>query len=75
MDLFTIAMLFTIAIGFVLVLGGLWLIASGAVKLTGDKQGNATLKVGELFQMGTTVPGLGIFVVGLAFRIPWPVLR
>jgi hypothetical protein len=68
MDLFSSVILAIVATGGVLVLGGIFLIASGALKLAGDKSGKTDLKIGDFFQMGTTVPGLGIFMLGLAFE-------
>ena len=68
MDLFGSVILAIVATGGVLVLGGIFLVASGAVKLAGDKSGKTDLRIGDFFHMGTTVPGLGIFVLGLAFE-------
>lgn len=70
MDLFSATVLIVGATGAALVLGGLALVASGAVKLAGSRGrgGAVNLKFGDLFQLGTTVPGLGIFVLGLAFQ-------
>lgn len=67
MDLFSGVIFAIVATGGVLVLGGIFLIASGALKLAGDKSGTTDVKIGDFFQMGTTVPGLGIFLLGLAF--------
>ncbi|RWA75608.1 hypothetical protein [Mesorhizobium sp.] len=67
MDLFSGVIFAIVATGGVLVLGGIFLIASGALKLAGDKNGLTDVKIGDFFQMGTTVPGLGIFLLGLAF--------
>lgn len=67
MDLFKSVILAIVATGGVLVIGGIYLIASGAIKLAGEKDGGTTIKIGDLLQVGTTVPGLGIFIVGLVF--------
>lgn len=68
MDLFGSVILAIMATGSVLVIGGLFLIGSGALKLVGDKSSRTTLKVGAFLQLATTVPGLGIFLLGLAFH-------
>jgi hypothetical protein len=65
--LFGIVIVTIVTTGAILVLGGLFLIGSGALKLVGDQAGKTDLKVGDILQVGTTVPGLGIFLLGLAF--------
>lgn len=67
MDLFGFAISAIVVTGAALVLGGMYLIASGAIKLAGDRAGKTEMKFGDLFRMTTTVPGLGIFMLGLAF--------
>jgi hypothetical protein len=68
MDLFGGVILAIVATGAILVVGGIVLIASGALKVVGDKNAKTTMKVGDFLQIGTTVPGLGIFLLGLAFE-------
>ena len=69
MDLFGGAIAAMMATGCILVIGGLYLIGSGALKLAGDKDGSTNFKFGDLLQVGTTVPGLGIFVIGMVFEL------
>jgi hypothetical protein len=69
MDLFGGVIAAMVATGCILVVGGLYLIASGALKLAGDKDGSTNFKFGDLLQVGTTVPGLGIFLIGMLFEL------
>ena len=66
--LFSIVSFVLVATGAAMVLGGIYLIASGSLKLAGDKAGRTDVKFGGLFQIATTVPGLGFFVIGLVFQ-------
>jgi hypothetical protein len=68
MSTFDTVILVMVVTGGILVIGGLYLIGSGALKLTGDKAGKTDLKIGDFFQIATTVPGLGIFLIGLLFE-------
>jgi hypothetical protein len=67
MNNFDVVILSIVATGALMVIGGLCLIGTGALKLAGDKAGNSDFKIGTFLHIGTTVPGLGIFIVGLAF--------
>ncbi len=67
MTSFDFAVLLILITGAIIAIGGLWLIRTGAVKLVDDKAGHSTIKFGEFLSIGTTVPGLGIFIVGLCF--------
>ena len=69
MDLFGGVIAAMVATGCLLVIGGLYLIGSGALKLAGDKDGSTNFKFGDLLQVGTTVPGLGIFMIGMLFEL------
>jgi hypothetical protein len=69
MSLFDIVILAVVATGAALVIGGMILIGSGAIKLTATKNSTTTIKVlGDFLQLATTVPGIGLFLVGLAFE-------
>lgn len=61
---------FTLSLtGLVMVVGGIILIARGAVALEAAKDGATALTLGDFLKLSTTVPGLGLFLIGLAFEV------
>lgn len=66
-DIYPIVVLITEITGGILVVGGLWLVAKGIVKLVGQ-EGNTQVTFAKLLTVSTTVPGLGIFLLGFVFE-------
>jgi hypothetical protein len=54
--------------GLLMVLGGIWLVAKGAITLAATPQSDAlTIEWKKQFRINTQVPGLGFFIIGLLF--------
>lgn len=66
MDVFSYVLLVSAACGLIMVCGSFLLLYRGVIRLE-SKKGTTSFKFGELVQIGTTVPALGLFAFGLAF--------
>jgi len=66
MTVFDIVVLIAAACGLAMVVGGIWLLARGAITLAATPKTDAlTLEWKKQFRINTQVPGLAFFLVGL----------
>ena len=68
MIVFEIVVLIAAACGLVMVVGGIWLLAKGAITLASAPKTDAiTIEWKKQFRINTQVPGIAFFLVGLLF--------
>ena len=68
MSVFDIVVLIAAACGLAMVVGGIWLLARGAITLAATPKTDAlTIEWKKQFRINTQVPGLAFFLVGMMF--------
>lgn len=68
MSMFEVVALFGAISGLSMILGGMWLIAKGAMKLAETAPGDAlTVEWMKKLRISTQAPGIAFFIIGLAF--------
>lgn len=70
MTVFEIVILIAAVCGVSMVIGGIWLLAKGAITLAATPKADAlTIEWKKQFRINTQVPGLAFFIVGLIFIV------
>ncbi len=66
---FNIAIYVSLLLAIVMIVGGVWLLAKGAIKLSaaGKSEGALSIELFNKFKLNTGVPALGFFIIGLFF--------